>query len=161
MEYLQAWWNMDIKWHHYKHYQMPNLTFLCWRARRDDRIGHLVHPIRSLDAKVMQITSLGLVLCRGCSPAGPTPFPNTSFLATRPLGTLQWTPMHWIYKQIQRIQPEGFHHGSDGHNSKQTQSISAKPSVADLWWLSTTQWKLIGWIWWKFQAAQPHIGRPA
>jgi len=24
--------------------------------------------------------------------AGPTPFPSTSFLATRPLGTLQWTP---------------------------------------------------------------------
>ena len=65
MEHLQGWWNMDIRWHHYKLCQMPNLTLPCWRASRDDRIGHLVHPIRSPDAKVMQITSFGLVLQAG------------------------------------------------------------------------------------------------
>ena len=72
MEHLQGWWNIDIRWHHYKHCQMPNLTFPCWRAHRDDRIGHLVHPIRSPHVKLMQITSSGLVLCRGCRPAGLT-----------------------------------------------------------------------------------------
>ena len=69
MEHLQGWWNMDIRWHHYRHCQKPNLTFPCWRARRDDRIGHLDHPIRSPGAKVMQITSFGPVSCRGCRPA--------------------------------------------------------------------------------------------
>ena len=70
MEHLQGWWNMDIRWHHYKHCRIPNLTLPCWRARRDDRIGYLDHPIQSPDAKVMQITSFGLVFCRDCRPAG-------------------------------------------------------------------------------------------
>ena len=35
------------------------------------------------------------------------PLPNTSRLATRPLGTLQWTPMHWTYNQTQKILPKG------------------------------------------------------
>ena len=111
MEHLQGWWNMDTRWHHYKHCQMPNLTLPCWRPHRDDLIGNLVHPIRSPDAKVMQITNSGLVLCRGCRPTGPAPLPNSSCLATRPLGTLQWTPMHCIYKQIQKLWPKGLAHG--------------------------------------------------
>ena len=61
---------MDIRWHHYKHCQIPNLTFSCWRACWYDRTGYLDHPIRSPDAKVMQITSFELVFCRGCRPAG-------------------------------------------------------------------------------------------
>ena len=40
-------------------------------------------------------------------PAGPAPLPTTSCLATRPLGTLQWTPMHWTYNQTQKILPKG------------------------------------------------------
>ena len=67
MEHLQGWWNMNIRWCHYKHWQMTNLTFPCWRARRDDRFGHLDHPIRSSDAKVMKITSSELDLFAGDS----------------------------------------------------------------------------------------------
>ena len=55
--------------------KVPEITYLtapCRRARRDDRIGHLVHPIQSSEAKVMQIKSFGHVLCRGCRPAGLT-----------------------------------------------------------------------------------------
>ena len=44
-------------------------------------------------------------------PADPAPLPNTSCLAKRPLGTLQWTPMHCIYKQIQKLWPKGLAHG--------------------------------------------------
>ena len=96
---MQGWWNMDIRWHHYKHFQMPKLTLPCWKACRDDRIGHLVHPIRSPDAKIMQITSFGHVLCRGCRPAGPAPLPNTTSLATGPLGTHQWSLNTWEASQ--------------------------------------------------------------
>src|SRR6185312_1765134 len=46
--------------------------------------------------------------------AGPTPLPSTSSLATGPLGTLQWTPMHWRYKQIQKIRPKGLSNGRLG-----------------------------------------------
>ena len=44
-------------------------------------------------------------------PAGLTPLQNTSYLATRPLGTLQWTPTYWIYKQIQKLWLKGLAHG--------------------------------------------------
>ena len=98
MEHLQGWWYIDTRWHHYRHCQMPNLTLPCWRAHRDDRIGHLVTQFRVRTQKLCksQVSDSGCAEAAGrpASPrlAGPTPFPSTSFLATRPLGTLQWTP---------------------------------------------------------------------
>ena len=141
MEHLYGWWNMDIRWHHYKHYQMPNLTLPCWSARRYDRIGHLVHPIRSPDAKVMQITGFGLGLCRGCRPAGPATLPNTSCLATRPLEALQWNPMHWTYKQIQKIWPKGLAHGLKDPFATLTEIFhpGAPPRTSCTRW-SASQW---------------------
>jgi len=120
---------------------MPNLTLPCWRSRRDDRIGCLVHPIRSPNTKVMQITSFGLGLCRGCRPAGPAPLPNTSCLATRPLGTLQWTPMHWIYTQIQKLWPKGLAHGLKDPFAALTQNFWPGARL----WTSCTHWPASPW----------------
>ena len=82
-------------WHHYKYSQMTNWTAACWIAGREDRNGHLDHPIWSPNEKVMPPGKSSTRPCRAGRP-DKDGRPGTSSkhlpLIIIALGTHQWTP---------------------------------------------------------------------
>ena len=98
--------------------------------------------------------------CCAKAAASPTPLPSTSFLATRPLGTPNVPLCTGYTRKYKRYVWKDFTMDRIATTRSKLNQIQGN-QVADLWWPSTTQWKLIGCIWWKFQVtglATPHVG---
>ena len=98
--------------------------------------------------------------CCAKAAANPTPLPSTSFLATRPLGTPNVPLCTGYTRKYKRYVWKAFTMDRTATTRSKLNQIQGN-QVADLWWPSTTQWKLIGCIWRKFQVtglATPHVG---
>jgi len=138
---------MNIRWHHYKYCKCQT-----WHCHVEELVEMIELDIwfTQLGVRTQKFCKLQVsdsccaeAIGRLASPrlAGPTPLQSTSFLSTRPLGTLQWSPMHWILKQIQKIWSKGRAHGLKD------------PSVvlAEIFWIgapiwtSCTLWSICRW----------------
>jgi hypothetical protein len=80
---------------------MPNLNFPCWRARWDDRIGHLDHPIRTRVLQKLQAGRPGtfaehILPCHKTTRDPPMdPYElgtkaNTKVMTERPSTSIKW-----------------------------------------------------------------------